>query len=712
MKKSLFAIAAATAVLAGCQQEAFVKIESAKTVNGAIIATIADGETRTNIAEDGSVYHVNWTAMDKIKIVDAAEKTDIYYTEAGGAPSAEFWFSYGDTIATEGLYKAYYPSFIANGKLASIQNYSKNGISESPMYAECTADGTNTPVLAFKNLCGILKFNVTSSVAGTKILSIAIKADQGMSGEYTIADNAAVVTGTEGVSIFCGTEGVEVGETPVPFCFSVPANTYTGMEITVTTTDGKTQTLKMKSGASIKVERSQVQEGAIAFNSLTAPTVTFGGSAILPAGPDFNASLKIFFDEGATNTTDDENIRKIVFNVNSPITTEVEIHDIASDLPIYLAVDPSGVAMVYTPASEFVVPSDGSFMFAYMGALESIVNLNTLNTANCEDMTSMFNQVGTTYSQLSSLDLSKFNTAQCTSMRSMFNGARSLAELDLSTFNTQNVETMAYMFAQTKSLGHVNLANWTNDVCEDFSYFFNGSGVKTVDLTNFQTPCASTMLYMFASCYNLESVDMSSFCTENVTTFGNMFYQTYHIQAINGLTSFDTSASTIFRSMFNRCDDLISIDCSTFDVSSSTNCQYMFYKMVNLQKLDIRNMDISGLTASTFAYFMPKLQSLQELYLGEYFIPSDPQNVPNAFTMLYADTEEESCACQSPVGLTVYCSEDVAQYMITTDFHYPHNGWNYTTKGYIHNPVNIVFKDINTGREINVSWPENEKYPL
>ncbi len=185
-----------------------------------------------------------------------------------------------------------------------------------------------------------------------------------------------------------------------------------------------------------------------------------------------------------------------------------------------------------------------------------------------------------------------------------------------------------------------------------------------------------------------------------------MFYHCYMLQSINGLQNFDTSASTVFRSMFNRCDCCTEIDCSSFDVSSSLNCQYMFYKCVGLQKL-IVPFDLSNVLSTNLQYFMPKSESLRELYLGEDFIPSDAPKIPNAFTMYYADTDTEYTGSQSPTGIAVYCSADVAEYMVTTDFQYPCNGWIYN--GVIHNPVPVKFYDWNTKQQMNIQVPPNAK---
>lgn len=672
MKKSLIAIAAAAAVLAGCQQENFAP---ATRSNGPLCVRATIESTRTALAADGDVYHVNWVDGDQIAIVSAVGK-DILYTEKGGAPSAEFWYKSGisgDTVAHVGLIQAYYPEYIANGALASIQTYAEGGISESPMYAEYTAaDETAIPQFAFKNLCGILKFNVTSTVADAKIKFISIKADQGMAGAFTVADNAAVVTGTEGVTLNCGEAGVAL---PASFCFSVPANTYTNLTVTAITTDGKAQTIKLKEGSSIKVDRSMVSEGTVAFDKLAAAEL--GGKALLPPGPDFNVAIKQFIDPAATSATTDEDIvKKIVFNTNCPLTEGAEIQDMASDKPIYLMVDlASGIVNVNTPADSFEMNSDGSYMFAYFGSLEEIVNLKSINTENCEDMHNMFCYVNMTNRKLKAIDLSNFNTSQCTTMRSMFNGCRTITELDLSKFDTGNVENMEYMF----------------------QYCIN---LKSLDCSSFNTQNVTSMKYMFYDVESADVINVSSFNTENCSDFDYFFGYCESLLKAD-LKNFDTSNATDLGRFFYHCLSMVECDCTSFNTESCTEIRSFFNHCDALQVIDVSWVNIPQITNTTYSgYFFYDSKSIRELYLGEDFDfgVAKPTYMPCA-----NDTPYENRPGSVFGSITVYCTQDLADWFSKTGWRWVHNGLiapagSYTT------PIPITFKHFKTGQEISTEW--------
>ena len=85
--------------------------------------------------------------------------------------------------------------------------------------------------------------------------------------------------------------------------------------------------------------------------------------------------------------------------------------------------------------------------------------------------------------------------------------------------------------------------------------------LKSLDLTNFETPLVTSMVYMFDNCTSLSSIKFSSF--------------------------FDTSKIKSLDSMFGNCTSLISLNLSSFNVNKVTNMNNMFYNCHNLKYLDI-----------------------------------------------------------------------------------------------------------------------------
>ena len=293
----VFAVLAAISLCA-CQQA--LEIEDDKTGEAVVFtATTESSATKTALCENGGSYDVVWSSGDQITIVDATTKVGVY-TTTSTATRADFTKESGDDAETA-PFKAWYPASVYNDgtpALPEVQTYVEGNISGSPMYAESS---TNT--LEFKNIVGIIRVNVSSTQSNLKVHRIILSADQGLSGEISNAaslstDFAATVSGTAGVTLDCGEEGVEIGSTAKPFHIAVPANTYTGLKVTVVTTEGTFQVRTLKSDKTIEVGRSQISDITVSFNGI-APV-----SNLIHHWP-FNGSIKDAVAEGAIDAVED-----------------------------------------------------------------------------------------------------------------------------------------------------------------------------------------------------------------------------------------------------------------------------------------------------------------------------------------------------------------------------------------------------------------------
>lgn len=306
MKRTLLFAALAAIALCACQKEpAPQEVPDAPgTGTGPVFTAITEGAaTRTALSENGGAYDVVWRNGDRITIVDGAANAGVYSTTST-TTSAEFSFADEGMAATEPTYKAWYPASIYNAgtpTLPAIQDYIAGNISGFPMYAE-----SGTTSLSFKNLCGIIRLNVSTTMSGKKVRRITLSAAQGMSGPVSnaatlVADSyVAAVSGTAGVTLDCG-EGVGISSTPTAFYISVPANTYNSLTITVWTTDNLSQSRIAKGG--ITVTRSSITDVNLSFNGLAASSLVqqwpFDGNALNAIPSGVNATVN-----GATLTTD------------------------------------------------------------------------------------------------------------------------------------------------------------------------------------------------------------------------------------------------------------------------------------------------------------------------------------------------------------------------------------------------------------------------
>ena len=671
MKKAL-AIISAAALLAGCQMADNAFGPSGKIAKQ-FYGTIA-GETRTVLAQDGEVYHVNWQMGDQIMVTDGVLMAT-YKAGEGGSPASYFSFVKGDTL-TAGPYTAYYPADVQKG-IAGVQEYGNVTV---PMMAQSADEN-----LSFKNLGSLLKLNVKTGESGVAVKYLIISADEPMAGAFTVVDNAAVVTEGTGVTISCG-EGVAIGTTEVPFFAAVAPGTYNNLTVKMVAADGRSQTLKIKAGNAVTAVRSQYHEINLEFNKLEAAPA-LGGDAFLPDGPVFCASIKQLYDPLATEATiDNSNIKKIVFDTRSILTNGIRIEDISSDNPVYASFDAgSGVVTISTPAETLYTSSDASFMFNCFGALREIVNLKCLNTENAETMQSMFCMDGCDSSYIKSLDLSSFNTSNVYTFRSTFNKLCALESIDLSNFDTSNAETMRFMFRNCTTL-------------------------KSIDLSKFDVENVTELYGMFYNCLSLENVNTTGWNTENVGNFGYMFYKCWGLTSMD-LSHFDTSCCTNFDYMFWFCRNLKEVNVDGWDTSSATTMQNLFGSCYELVKMDIRSFSIESIMPNSskllngLSYFFQQLGALEEIWLGPDFcnaIDILPPSTIACGSASQAVSSHRTGTWNTTGTIIIHCNQDVADWCARTALRWINTGYSTFEK-----PVPISFVDIDTGAPLTVTWRDN-----
>lgn len=194
-------------------------------------------------------------------------------------------------------------------------------------------------------------------------------------------------------------------------------------------------------------------------------------------------------------------------------------------------------------------PVSTVYWFYYCTHLQTIENIEYLNTANVTDMSYMFIEC----SSLTSLNLSSFNTANVTNMQQMFFECSSLTNLYLSGFNTAKVRNMVGMFEICSSLTSLDLSNFnTANVIHMEDMFCECSSLTSLDLSNFDTSNVRSMYQMFRGCSSLSSLDLSSFNTTNMTNRVEMFYKCSSLRTI-----YAKNWNTKSGDMFKGCNNLI-----------------------------------------------------------------------------------------------------------------------------------------------------------
>ena len=261
MKKNLVSVMSLT-LLVGLVSLTSCKKENTLGNGTQFRATVEDCTSQNGkTALDG--FNLNWVAGDQIAIYGTAGAGIYSATPQTPATVAVFDNVSGET--GDGPFRAFYPSTLTtdgvNITLPTTQTYVEGSINEFPMYAE-----SNDNQLSFKNLCGVLKLDLTK--ANINISSITITANAPICGDFAVDNTTGtpslsyVGNGSNTVTLNCATaQSITSGKV---FYITLPATFDSVKYITLHSDDGRVCEKIVKSTVKISVERN------------TITTVTFG----------------------------------------------------------------------------------------------------------------------------------------------------------------------------------------------------------------------------------------------------------------------------------------------------------------------------------------------------------------------------------------------------------------------------------------------------
>ena len=272
----------------------------------------------------------------------------------------------------------------------------------------------------------------------------------------------------------------------------------------------------------------------------------------------------------------------------------------------------------YTPTS--------LYQFFYgLKNLETITDLNYLNTEKVTNMYSMFYNC----SKLTSLDVTKFNTANVTDMSYMFYNCSSLTSLDVTHFNTAKVTDMSYMFRGCSSLTSLDVTHFNTANVTDMSNMFSScSSLTSLDVTHFNTANVADMNGMFSSCSKLTSLDVTNFNTAKVTNMSYMFTNSVALTSLD-VTNFNTANVTNMERMFLECSALLSLDVRNFNTANVTDMSYMFANCVALTSLYLTNFNTEKVTYMDSMF--SRCKALTTIYASSKFVTTQVSNSSSMF---------------------------------------------------------------------------------
>ena len=223
-----------------------------------------------------------------------------------------------------------------------------------------------------------------------------------------------------------------------------------------------------------------------------------------------------------------------------------------------------------------------------------------------------------------------------------------------------------WFYRMSKLTTIAGLANLNASEATDMSDMFQGSAVKSIDLSWSNTDKVTNMSGMFANCTGLTSLNLNDINTANVTNMRGMFAGCTGLTEIE-LDRLNTGNVTNMSEMFNGCTTLMTLDISSLNTANVTDMSNMFYGCVNISNLDMSNFDTrkvtnmngmfqgTGLTKPDLSSFnVANVQTLNKMFMDctklESIVMTDffPQNATSMSNMF------NGCAMLT----TIYCDYD------------------------------------------------------
>ena len=303
MKKTI-SILASLMALCSCTEQIH---EATLPQETSIQANIAP-QTRTAMGpEEEGIYKVFWTKGDGI-IVNDGKMDAVFMTDTENSTSAVFIpktkvamdFSKG-VIAGYPVEDMFLAGTDVNENIyftiPTEQQYVEGSFSEETM--PMLSDVAYEPVLNFRNVASVLKLIVTGEEDVT-VSSVTVAANEIISGDLCYNPGTDSYIQEEAMTPYTSTtidcaDGVTVGSEGKAFHVVVPHQTYTGLTITLTASDGRKHIFKMKEGKEIVAARSTVLNIPLRFSTFgtsNEPEVKISSTSVSFSGFNISVSMK------------------------------------------------------------------------------------------------------------------------------------------------------------------------------------------------------------------------------------------------------------------------------------------------------------------------------------------------------------------------------------------------------------------------------------
>ena len=166
-----------------------------------------------------------------------------------------------------------------------------------------------------------------------------------------------------------------------------------------------------------------------------------------------------------------------------------------------------------------------------------------------------------------------------------------LKQINVSNWDTSNVTNMSNTFSHCELLTSVDVSKWnTSKVTNMEGMFVDCNLLASVDVNKWNTSKVTDMASMFSSCGTLRSIDVSKWNTSNVTDISGMFFGCGSLHSVD-ITGWDTSKVTSMDRMFFNCSSLTTIT-GVLDFKNCTEYYGTFFGCNNLTSVKVKNLPV------------------------------------------------------------------------------------------------------------------------
>lgn len=210
--------------------------------------------------------------------------------------------------------------------------------------------------------------------------------------------------------------------------------------------------------------------------------------------------------------------------------------------------------------------------------------------------------------------LSNIDTSHVTSMRMAFAMNPKLKSLDLSTWDVSHVANMGDMFSGDFALAEIKgISGWKTSSLEEMGAMFNGCGLRSLDLSGWDTSKVTNLHLTFGWMNDLETIDVTGWDVSHVVSMYGAFYNNQSLRAIKGVGTWEPDAVTDTTQMFTGDPLLTALDLSGWKghTSNLERASEMFNGDRALVSLTgLANWDVSKVNTLRFAFAKTGLTTL------------------------------------------------------------------------------------------------------